>query len=579
MKRLGVALALLLLPACGLPLPEGVRSAGEVQPARDEPGSLRVIPPGPQPGASPEDIVRGFLIAQSSPADDHAVARQFLAPDTEWDDEQGAVVYALRQFVRADQDPLTFQVRFTTTARIQPTGAFTLDDEPVPAEYKVGRLPSGEFRLSSVPNGLHLTDAARQRSFRPYDVFFLARGADGTATGRLVPDRVFLPLTAARGPALVEALLRGPTLPLRAAVDTAVPPMIRASSVTVADGVVTVDLPREVMALDARQRQRLSAQLVWTLVPTFTGVRLLADGAPLDVDGAREVQTLDDWQEFDPAGVRPDAPLYYVQGRKLRSLDGTLPRSGATVAGPLAVDQVAISPNGGTLGLLTRNPGAAPDEVRVGPPGGPFPVVLRRPELGSLTWGSGEQGLWVVEGGSAPALCLLPLPGAPPRADPCDVPYERPATADPLTALRVSRDGARAAMVFGSGPARRLYVGRIVPAAGRLRIALGPDPRTIAPSLANVTDVAWESGTSLAVLATARGRATQVVVWRVPIDGSTAPVAVQRQGLQGDALAVAAAPGRTLVVSAEKDDVPQLYRDSGGLFLEAAPGTGPTYPG
>jgi hypothetical protein len=45
--------ALLLLPACGLTLPEGVRSAGDVQPVRDEPAELRVIAPGPQAGASP----------------------------------------------------------------------------------------------------------------------------------------------------------------------------------------------------------------------------------------------------------------------------------------------------------------------------------------------------------------------------------------------------------------------------------------------------------------------------------------------------------------------------------------------
>lgn len=52
MRRSALLAALLLLPACGLSLPEGVRSAGDVQPVRDEPAELRVIPPGPQPGAS-----------------------------------------------------------------------------------------------------------------------------------------------------------------------------------------------------------------------------------------------------------------------------------------------------------------------------------------------------------------------------------------------------------------------------------------------------------------------------------------------------------------------------------------------
>lgn len=573
--------ALLLLPACGLTMPQGVRSAGDVQPVRDEPGALRVIAPGPQPGASPEELVLGFLRAQASPDDDHAVARQFLAPGTEWNDEQGAVVYKVRRVVPdGDADPLSFDVRFDASARIETTGAFVLDEEPVVARYVVAEQPTGEYRLTDVPDGLHLMEPDRARSFRPYDVYFLARGLDGQPTGRLVPDRVFLPVTAERAPALVSSLLLGPTLPLSAAVATAVPPMTKpAGAVTVADGVVTVELPAELERLDTRQRQRLSAQFAWTLLPSFTGVRLRVGGRPFEVEGADEVQTLDDWREYDPAGIGPRAPLYYVQGRKVRSLDATLPPSDATSVGPLAVDEVAVSPVGGTLGLLTRTAGGG-DQVRIGPPSGPFgEPVLSRPSLASLTWGPGEQGLWLLERGATTNICLLPPPGSPARPTPCDVSYDRPPGPGPLSVLRVSRDGARAAMVFGSGVGRRLYVGRVVPASGRLRIVLGADPRPIAPGLTNVTDVAWESGTGLVVVAAATGRATQVVVWRVPVDGSSGPVPVQRPGLTGDAVAVAAAPGRPLVVSARDERQLRLYRDDGRLFAEAEPGAVPVYPG
>jgi hypothetical protein len=582
-RLIGALAALLLLPACGLPLPEGVQSARDVQPARDEPGSLRVIPPGPQPAASPEEIVSGFLTAQSSPDGGHAVARQFLAPETQWDDEQGAVIYRGRRLVSdADQDPLTFGVRFDTTARIRTTGGFVLDTTPVDETYTVARMPSGEFRLTSVPPGLHLRDVDRENSFQPYDVYFLARGLDGGPTARLVPDPVFLPVTAERAPALVAALLLGPTLPLNAAVETAVPPTTTtASPVAVADdGVVTVDLSAQVLDLDTRQRQRLSAQLVWTLVPTFTGVRLLAAGRPLEVEGAGQVQTLDDWQEYDPAGLGPAAPLYYVQDRKLRSLDGTLPDTAATSAGPLVVDEVAVSPVGDAVGLLSRS-AEGPDEVRIGPVEGPYgDPVLRGPDLGSLSWGPGEQGLWLLERGTAPAICLLPAPGAPARPDPCDVSYERPPGAGVLSALRVSRDGARAALVFGQGPERRLYIGRVVPAGGRLRIAVSPDP--VAPGLTDVTDVAWKSGTSLVVLAASAAGASQIVVWTVDVDGSTSPAVVQRPGLEGTPTGVAAAPGQPLVVSTVVDGRPRLYRDNDTLFrrqTQAEPGSAPTYPG
>ena len=570
-----LVLAMLLLTACGLPLPQGVQSARDVQPARDEPGALRVIPPDPQPGATPEEIVRGFLVAQSSPA----VAGRFLAPGADWDDERGAVIYSEQRFVGdQDGDPLTFAVRFATTARIGPTGAFSLDTSPVTAAFTVARMPSGEYRLTGVPDGLFLAEADRERSYAPYDVYFLARGLDGGPTARLVPSPVFLPVTAERAPALVAALLLGPTVPLSAAVETAIPSGTSlASPVGVADGVVTIDLTGQVRELSPRQRQRMAAQLVWTLVPTFTGVRLLAEGEPFDVPGADEVQTRDDWAEFDPVDLSPTAPLYYVHDGKLRSLDRRLPASSATQPGPLVVDEVAVSPADSAVALLSRSPDGA-DVVRVGPAAGPFgEPVLARPQLGSLSWGPGEQGLWLLELGSVPRICLVPTAGAPARPDPCDVSYERPPGAGLLSSLRISRDGARAAMIFGTGRDRRLYVGQVVPAGGRLRIAVGADP--VAPGLTNVTDVAWRSGTSLAVLAAASPGAAQIVLWTVDVIGSTRPSVVQRQGLQGEPTGVAAAPDRPLVVSTVVDGQPRLYRDNGQLFSRSEPGSAPAYPG
>jgi hypothetical protein len=556
-----------------------VQSAGQVQVERDEPLQLKVIPPRPQKGAAPEDIVLGFLAAQRSPDDDHAVAREYLAPETEWDDEQGAVVFKARRFLDdSDNDPLTFSVRYDASARVEATGAYSLDDTVVTATYEVGRMPSGEYRLTSVPPGLHLTTQARERSFTAYDVYFLRRAANERSTSRLVPDRVFLPVTAAPAPALVAALLRGATPPLWPAVGTAVPPgtALAAPVAVDADGVVTVDLTREVGELGQRARQRLSAQLVRTLLPTFTGVRLLVEGRPLAVDGVPAVQTLDDWTEVDPNARSADARLYYVHDRRLKALNGALPGDEASALRSLDVDEVAVNPMDSTVALLTRDAGGQ-DEIRTGRLAGPLgDVLLRHPSLDSMSFGPGDQGLWVLAGGARPAVCLIPLGTARATGDLCDVPYEQPDGAGLLTSLRVSRDGARVALVFGAGADRRLHVGRIEPSNGGWRIA-GVAP--VAPSLAEVTDVAWESGTSLAVLATSPG-ASQVVVWRVAVDGSTGPEAVQRPGLPGDAVALAATAGQPLVVGALLEGTPRLYRDDGTLFrLEDAPGTAPTYPG
>jgi hypothetical protein len=577
--RLRPALALaavLLLPACGLPLPEGVQSAGQVRPQPAEAPVVEVVPPGPATGASAEQMLRDFLNAQRTPDDDHAVARQFLAPGTEWDDEAGALVYDFdsRRFAQDPGDPTSIVVRFRTVGSISADGSYSLESGPGSRAYRLARQPDGQYRLDDVPDGLFLTTGDVGRSFRPYDVYFLGRDAGGEATAQLVPDRAFLPVTAEPATALVRRLLDGPSAALGRAVDTAAP-AAAAARVSVVEGVVTVDLGPEADALGARERQRLSAQLVWTLVPAgFTGLRLLADGQPLDVPGAGEVQDRTDWEEYDPTRTRGgDPPLHYVQNRVLRTLGGEpLPDSPVTRPGDLPVDEVAASPVAGQLAVVTRRPDG--DLLSVGPRGGPFAAALAKPRLRSPTWGPGTQGVWVLEPGPRPILWLVRV-GAPPQP----VAYPQPPGAGPLSTLRVSRDGARIALVFGSEAQRRLYVARVEPAGGRFEVT---GAQLVAPELAGVADVAWLSGTSLVVLAAAATGDAQLVLSTVPVDGSTGPIPVQRQGLSGALRSLAATPGQPLVVAAELDGRRVLFRDNGALFRQQDQllgATEPTYPG
>ena len=571
-------LLLLLLPGCGLPLPEGVRSAGEVQAEQQEPAGIQVLPPGPQAGATAVELVEGFLRAQSSPGDAHAVARQFLAPDAAWDDDELVIVYrASSPTVVPDPDqPGQLLTRLETVARISADGSYRLESRTLSERYTVGPGPGGELRLTGVPPGLRLTPADRELSFRPYVVHFLGLSATGEATGRLVSDQVFLPVTVDPAQAVVEAVLSGPSVPLQGAAVSAVPVgTTLASPVRVQAGVVTVDLSRPVQPLDVRARQRLSAQLMWTLHPTYAGLRLLVEGEPLEVEGAGQVQDVTDWPGYDPARADQDAQLLYLQERALRNLDGALQDSEATQDGDLRVDEAASSPLRGSLGLRTRLSGGA-DEVRTGPRAGPFGApLLVRPNLGSLSWGAGDQGLWVLQAGPTPVVWLVPGPDAPQDTAVRTVAYELPPdAAGPLTDLRVSRDGARIALVFGKGADRRLHVGRIEPADGGLRVA---GVVAVAPALTDVSDVAWESGTSLAVLATDPNTAGLLPV-SVAVDGSSS-APVQRGGLTGTPVSLAAAPGRPLTVASEQEGRSRLFRDNGALFRLQQDGSAPFYPG
>ena len=576
MRRLALA-GLLLVTGCGLPLADSARTGG-LQDQRSRPAGIKVLPPGPQAGADAEEIVRGFLRAQSSPDENHAVARQFLAPGTRWEDDAFTVVYAPgTQTARVDPlDPARVEVRLEPRARIESDGAYRLVPDagsPAPAEAFTVAPVDGQLRLTRVPAGLRLATSDVVRTFTARDVFFLGRGARGQATARLVPDRVFLPVTVEPARALVQALLRGPSGPLEDSVVDAAPAGTTLRGLVVTDsGQVTVDLSAQVQSLSSRDRQRLSAQLVWTL-QDFSGVRLLVDGRPLAVEATDAVQTVEDWQEYDPAGVANDALLYYVQDRQLRSLDQSL-TVGASAGGGVPIDEAAIDLAETQVGVLTRLPQL--DEVRVGPLRVGFgPPVFRRKDLGSLSWGSGDRGLFVLERGPRPLIWLLPPAAAAGRPAATAVAYRPPSGAGLLARMEVSRDGARIAMVFGAGPARRLYVGKLVPTGDGLVVA---DAVAVAPDLVDVTDVAWESGTALVVLAR-DADAAPLLTLQVAIDGSrSAPV--QRQGIEGVPQAIAAAPGRRLVVAAAVAGQPErLFRDDGSVFRSQADGGMPTYPG
>jgi len=567
-RRALAGLLLLLLTACGgLPVPSGVRDASGVGGDATDAGGIVVVAPGPQPGMSATELVRSYFYALSrSPQDDHRIAREFLAPDVECCDESqeavlypdGGVSFSLLE------DSSVVRASFTSVGRILPDGSFRLEDAEVRDDLRV-RTVDGELRLESVPRGRRLVVDDLERSCTPYDLHFLARSVDGSPSRRLVPDRVFLPASREPGQALVDALLTGPTRRLAPAALSAAPPGTTAE-VTADSGIVTVDLSAQAGALDTRDRQRLAAQLVWTLVPTYSGVRLRVDGAPLLPDDDA-VQDRADWASYDPSGALDDAPLLFLQDRRLHSLDD-LPESEATT-GELPVDGAALSLAGTDLAVRTST-ATGVDEVRTGPLAGPFgEPVLRGPGLTSLSWGPEDQGLWVLQTGTPAGVWLVPADGADGRA-PQRVPVQGPPGSGTLSALKVSRDGARIALVLGG----RLHVGRVEPTGEGVRVG---DVTLVSRELEGVTDVAWRSGTTLVALGSFDGDG-QLFPAEVSVDGSSFDV-VQRPLVGAVAVAVAAAPRSPLVVAADVDGEQQLYRDDDTLFRQLEPGSSPFYPG
>jgi hypothetical protein len=568
---------LAVLSGCGLPLDSGVQVPGPVAGDAQEPGAVQKLPPGPQADAGPRAIVQGFLSAQSNPDDGHAIARQFLAPEIRdtWSDDQVLIRTPAVEIAVDPADESVVTARAEILAAIGEDGSYQLVAERREDTYRLRRDDAGQLRLVEVPDGLRLTPADAASSFRPMDVYFLQDLRAREELPRLVPDRVFLPADDDPSEALVRSLLDGPSVPLGDAVTTAFPAGTELRQpVSTADGVVTVDLTGPVAQASTEERRHLSAQLVWTLRGAgqlFSSLRLLVDGEPLPVEGAGQVQDRDAWAAYDPTLLEEGGALLSVRDGRLQALSGTAPPSEAT-DGRLPVEAVVSSPLSGALALLSTSPDGEGDVVRTGPPRGPFSVALSGGEVRSMSWGSGQEGLWVVVSGASPQVLLVADAEADGRTT--TVPFTQPVGAGPLSSLRVSRDGARAAAVFGLGADRQLYVGRVERSSDGVRRLAGF--QAVAPPLTDVADVAWESGTSLVALGVL-GTATRLPV-RVAVDGSELEP-VRSLGLDGEPESVAVAPGRPLVVGTVLADRRVLFVEDGGLFREPVPGIAPAYPG
>ena len=564
-----VTLAAAVLAGCSsLPTSGPVRPGRDLQADRADIG-VRVIGQPPVAGASPQEIVRGFLQAGADFVNDHAVARLYLAPvaSQQWKPNTGTSVY--------DRSEGAFAVEPTGDGRVALAAAqvASIDGEGhyarTPGATRLSRMfgmtrVDGEWRIASLDNGLVLTRSDVAETFRQLNLYFLA-----PSRRVLVPDTVFLPAVPGLSTALVTRLLRGPSESIAAAATTAFPrgTSLAVSSVPLRDGIARVNLDDSVLKADEAARAAISAQLVWTLkqLPDFQGLRLSVEGDDLGVSGQGQVQPRGAWSDYDPAGLPQDAVAYAVRdGRLARVVDGRF----TAVVGPagdgrLTVARPAVSLDSGQVAGVTER-----GRVLVT---GRFPVDeplrerLRGTALSGPSWDPAGN-VWVVD---APVGRVWMVPDGTREPVAIAVP---PIAAGRITGLRVARDGARVAVIAGAGSGARLYVGSIV--RGR---SGGPTPRLVGltevlPELRGVRDVAWSDATTLAVLGSQSGQPL------APLYTDTDGYELEQvEPLPGLVTVAAAPPARPLLAGTESGQIAHYTAGRGWVVL--GPGSDPVYPG
>ncbi len=563
-----VALAGLVLAGCASVPTEGPVVEGRPAGEPVAPPNVAVLPLGPRPGDDPVAIVEGFLSSMASYEPGYPTAREFLTPDAAagWEPESGIAVYGAGEgsrSVSATDEGVKIALRLE--ARVAEDGSYT----PVePGSRLVLDLAleqvAGEWRIATPPDGLVMTAFDFNREYAAYASYFFDPGFDV-----LVPDLTYLPVRGNIATLLVEEILDGPTQWLDPAVRTAFAPGVTLSSGSVVQSgtVARVDLTSQVAISPEGQRDRMAAQLAWTLrqAPGVSEVALLADGRPVPLPSSPTgVVSADAFAFYDPAAVPAGDLLVAISaGRTVVVDDDVTP-----VAGPLgdvgpyrsaAVNltgtrAAAVSGDGGTVTASGLTDGSEPIEYEVGTDVA-VPSFDRNDRVWLVDRGRGVSDVWLLDAEGELQDVASPV----------------------LDELRVERlvvapDGVRAATVYRAEETTRLALALVLPRPDG-SVELG-GIRDIPLGDVGAIDVAWTSATALALLGASDDD-------RQPFLVELANGALSSRGQVSGAVGLAASPGQPLVIGARtEDDAPVVLRqDALQEWVPVAEAESPTYPG
>ena len=143
-RRTGALRAALLgavcavLAACATVPTSGPIEQGPVVDAGEATQFIRVIAAPPSVGASPAEIVRGFLEANASLESDHAIARRYLTPagSGQWDPTASSTVYEQASLELSGDGGDRITASYEVTNRLESDGTLTPVDPPRTEEQR-----------------------------------------------------------------------------------------------------------------------------------------------------------------------------------------------------------------------------------------------------------------------------------------------------------------------------------------------------------------------------------------------------------------------------------------------------------
>lgn len=226
---------------------------------------LYYSPSGPSDGDSQEEILLGFMNAGTGPQNDYQVAREYLADkfNTQWRPNQEVLVQDGRPIITlTDSNSATVIVPISAT--INERGQYQAVPIGTTRTVEIGFEQVGEnWRINRAPNLTMVIRPVFDVVFKAYAVYFF-----DNQLKHLVPDVRWFPSRASTSTRLVNALIGGPSEWLQPAVRTAIPTGTRLtlSSVTVANGIASVDLSSRALRASELNKKLMQVQIRETLL-------------------------------------------------------------------------------------------------------------------------------------------------------------------------------------------------------------------------------------------------------------------------------------------------------------------------
>ena len=384
----------------------GLPTSGEVGSAPREEGTqavggIAVIPDPPSQGASPSQIVQGFLNAMVNSENDYATAKAYLTQEAavSWTPQAEVLIYASGITPRVNDEQVTITGALVGRLGSDSTYA-SLENPSWTHDFQLVR-EDNQWRISRPTTGLALSQYMFSQTYMRVEAYFF----DDTFTV-LVPDSRYVPIGSWNPAKAVDLLMRGPSTWLTPVIDNSYRSSIMAdgqASISSVGSILTVPLSSDAQDLSVEAATRLAIEVAATArdMVSVSWIRLTVDGKGLTLDSSMGAATNDTLPKiaadlYTRSASVATANLYFMSSGYMYRADETsrsrLPSRWGTL--PHDVSSFAVDRNSSMIAAAT------PEGLLVGGvlDGEPSIVLseegLLRPQF---AW---DRSLWAVTSGA-----------------------------------------------------------------------------------------------------------------------------------------------------------------------------------